>query len=413
MKILFIGATPSDLTHLRLDKEIRTIREKLQQTSNYKSFVIEQEWAIRVTDLQGIFLRHKPNIVHFSGHGNDSGEIIIENSDGESYPISIQALTQLFSEFTNNIECVVLNACYSETQGTAIAQHIQYVIGMSDELSDDAAISFSFSFYQALGFGEDIKKAFNLGCIQIGLENLKEQKIPKLLERSKGKNMSKLPIKIIQVGDLYEDSLKDAINLSNSIQNEFEFELLESDFSDEIRMHTFNKIYVPDYLDMLESKRALCNEDYPYVIVITESSVDGKKYSNLFGSDRPEKGLVVVTTHNVPDIIIPSDRMTSYFLYYLAKYTMCFIYPSLKNHDDTRSCVFDRKIHKPDLVKSMKARSICDDCRKKFLLSDSPISATQFQALDRIFSLSGKTLSNGNSQVGRVSDSVTRQNVPG
>ena len=79
------------------------------------------------------------------------------------------------------MRCVVLNACYSQTQASAIAAHIDFVIGMSKAIGDRAAISFATAFYQALGFGKSVKTAFDLGSVQINLENLGEQDTPKLL----------------------------------------------------------------------------------------------------------------------------------------------------------------------------------------------------------------------------------------
>jgi hypothetical protein len=87
----------------------------------------------------------------------------------------------LFSVLKDNIRCVVLNACYSEAQAQSIAEHIDCVVGMSRPISDSAAIGFSAAFYQGIGFGRDIKTAFDLGCIQINLENLGEESTPKLL----------------------------------------------------------------------------------------------------------------------------------------------------------------------------------------------------------------------------------------
>ena len=81
----------------------------------------------------------------------------------------------------DNIRCVVLNACYSEGQAEAIAQHIDCVVGMSRAISDPAAMGFATAFYQALGYGRDVKTAFDLGCAQIDLESLGEQNTPKLL----------------------------------------------------------------------------------------------------------------------------------------------------------------------------------------------------------------------------------------
>lgn len=181
IKILFLAANPSDSSRLRLDEEIRSIDHALRQAEFRDKFEIEQHWAVRVIDLQGYLLRHKPDIVHFSGHGTPASEIILEDSQGKSQPVSSRALSQLFSVLKDNIRCVVLNACYSEQQAQAIAAHIECVVGMSKAIGDTAALSFAEAFYQALGYGRDLKTAFDLGCLQIDLKNLDEQDTPRLL----------------------------------------------------------------------------------------------------------------------------------------------------------------------------------------------------------------------------------------
>jgi hypothetical protein len=188
VKILFLAANPLDSTRLRLDKEIREIDEKLRQSELRDLFEISSHWAVRVRDLQGLILRYKPNIVHFSGHGSASSEIVLEDNFGNSHPVSVRSLSQLFSVLKDDIQCVVLNACYSEKQAQAIAEHIDYVIGMSKAITDSAAISFALAFYQALGFGQDVRTAFKLGCIQVDLENLHEQDTPKLIENRRLSN---------------------------------------------------------------------------------------------------------------------------------------------------------------------------------------------------------------------------------
>jgi hypothetical protein len=179
--VLFLAANPSDTTRLRLDREIREIDQALRQAEFRDKFDIRQHWAVRITDLQGYLLRHRPDIVHFSGHGNESSEIVLEDILGNSHPIPVQALRRLFSVLHDNIRCVVLNACYSEQQARAIAEHIDCVIGMSQEIGDSSAISFSTAFYQALAYGRDIRTAFDLGCTQIDLERLDDQDVPRLL----------------------------------------------------------------------------------------------------------------------------------------------------------------------------------------------------------------------------------------
>ncbi|MEI8020406.1 MAG: nucleotide-binding protein, partial [Schlesneria sp.] len=75
------------------------------------------------------------------------------------------------------------------------------------------------------------------------------------------------------------------------------------------------------------------------------------------------------------------------FMYYLARYALSFVAPKHKNHDDPRECAFDRKIDKRDLIKSMKARSLCDDCRKAILATPNTMSASQLEAIDALFDL--------------------------
>ena len=133
---------------------------------------------------------------------------------------------------------------------------------------------------------------------------------------------------------------------------------------------------------------------HPFVIAITDSNLVGDKYLNIFGQDNGEDGLAVFTTNNVDNVIIPHDKMTAYYLYYLARYTFGFIEPKFMNHDETRGCVFDRKIKKSDIIKSMKSRSICDPCRKQILKKESKITSSQLDALDRMFFRSGRLLEN-------------------
>ncbi len=181
IKILFLASNPTDTDRLRLDEEMRGVDQALRHSEFRDKFDVKQHWAVRVVDIQGYFLRYKPDIVHFSGHGSPSNEIILEDNEGNSQPISNHALSQLFFLLKDNIRCVVLNACYSEQQANAIAKHIDCVIGMSKAIGDPAAINFAVAFYQALGFGRDVKTAFELGCLQIDLANLDEQNTPKLI----------------------------------------------------------------------------------------------------------------------------------------------------------------------------------------------------------------------------------------
>lgn len=181
VSVLFLAANPMGTELLRLDKEISAIEEALYKAKFRERFVLEQNWAVRVTELQALLLRYRPDIVHFSGHGSPAGELLFEGRDGAPQPATASALHQLFHTLRDNVRCVVLNACYSTQQATAIAEVIDCVVGMSSGVSDAAAIEFSTAFYRALGYGRNVETAFALGVGQLKLIGQTEQDVPQLL----------------------------------------------------------------------------------------------------------------------------------------------------------------------------------------------------------------------------------------
>lgn len=184
LRILFLAANPLDSAPLRLDAELRNIREKIDLSKAREEVELCQEWAVRVTDLQRALLKNNPAIVHFSGHGSNSGEIVLEDASGDSHPVPADALASLFKTFRDSVRCVVLNSCDSESQSDGIVAHIDVVITMSDEVDDDAANAFASAFYQALAWGQSVQKAFDLGCNQMALEGFADADVPVLKART-------------------------------------------------------------------------------------------------------------------------------------------------------------------------------------------------------------------------------------
>jgi CHASE2 domain-containing sensor protein len=167
-KILILTANPRG--DLQLPREIRDIREGLRRSADREQFILETREAVRVEDLTLALLEVKPWIVHFCGHGSGSQGLVLENDGGQQHLLSTEALANFFRHFGNQIECVLLNACYSEVQGQEIVKHINYVIGMRQEILDDAARAFTRGFYEALGNGKSINFAYEWGCDRIQAE---------------------------------------------------------------------------------------------------------------------------------------------------------------------------------------------------------------------------------------------------
>ena len=183
-KILILTANPKNTDKLRLDEEVREIQEGLQRSRSRDQFEIISRWAVRPDDLRRALLDHEPQIVHFSGHGIGTDGLVLESNVGQMKPVSGQSLARLFKLFQDKVECVLLNACYSEVQANAIHQHIDHVIGMSNAIGDRAAIEFAVGFYDGLGAGRSYADAFEFGLSAIDLEGIQETATPQLKQRS-------------------------------------------------------------------------------------------------------------------------------------------------------------------------------------------------------------------------------------
>ena len=181
IKALFLAANPGATTQLALDNEIREITQKIRLSENRDILDVISAWAVRPDDLFQYLNQHKPQIVHFSGHGSTEGEIILVNNTGSAKPVSSSALKALFTTLKDNIKIVVLNACYSKIQGKAINETIDYVIGMNTAIGDESAIIFATSFYRALGFNRTIQEAFDQAITALLLEGIPEDQTPELL----------------------------------------------------------------------------------------------------------------------------------------------------------------------------------------------------------------------------------------
>lgn len=172
--ILFMGATPTDEDTLRLGEEIREIRDSLRKNDQDKTFDFKDEPAVRTSDIQQLLIQYKPLILHFSGHGSGDDGLVFEDAMGNGALVSNDALDGVFNVFKTCVQCVVLNACYSDVQAQIISKHIPYVVGMPHDIPDDSSISFSKGFYTAIGVGKSYEEAFEIGKNQMKIDGFND-----------------------------------------------------------------------------------------------------------------------------------------------------------------------------------------------------------------------------------------------
>ncbi len=180
LKILMLTANPAKTTQLNLGKEQLKIMEKLGDKKDQFELIVKK--AIDKEDFKQYTEIEKPQILHFSGHG-ESGEyggIVVQNEDRNGTalipPNGIKTLFKYFTAEEIGIKVVVLNACYSKEQAEIISQYVPYVIGTTVNIGDEYAIAFSTGFYFRLAQkGLDFEKAYDSGVTQASLAGAQEE----------------------------------------------------------------------------------------------------------------------------------------------------------------------------------------------------------------------------------------------
>jgi len=181
--VLFLASNPEKTAFLNLTKEVEEIDRMVRAAEFRDRLELEKHFEQKPGDVRQNLYRYKPNIVHFSGHGDQTGELLLMDKNGLPVTVSPQALKTLFTNLKDNIQVIVLNACYSKIQAAAIAEEIDFTIGMNLPISDDAAIAFSGAFYEAIANGKTIQVAFNVAKDAIAMEGIPEEDTPELFVR--------------------------------------------------------------------------------------------------------------------------------------------------------------------------------------------------------------------------------------
>jgi len=180
--ILILAANPKNTPPLHLNREIREIDDCLKRARRRDEYVLKPTLAVQIKDVRRAMLDCNPYIVHFCGHGSGEDGILFEEENGKEILVSTDALSGFFKIFANTVECVILNACYTEIQAEAIVKYIPRVIGIRNEIGEPAALEFAIAFYDALGAGGSIEVAYEIACNAIEWKVKSEQHLTPILK---------------------------------------------------------------------------------------------------------------------------------------------------------------------------------------------------------------------------------------
>ena len=140
--ILFLAANPSDMRKStqgacdanrgRNPQEPPPRPDSSLSTNLPSSFVLIE-----------VFRRHRPQIIHFSGHGSEADEIILESDDGSSRLVGTDTLAELFRLQGRGVRVRLAERVLFETPRPRAQAYRQRRIGMSEAIPDPMAIDFA------------------------------------------------------------------------------------------------------------------------------------------------------------------------------------------------------------------------------------------------------------------------------
>lgn len=185
IKVLLVFSNPRGTSQLELSREDKIIKESIKLSKNRDNIELHTLHAASVHDLRRSLLENDFDIVHMSGHGTGVG-LILEDELGGKYVVPQKGLAELFKAYSfpkGSLNCVILNACYSISQGELISLETPFTIAMEGAVSDRAAIEFSRGFYDAIGAYKNIDFAYEEGCRNVMLTAPKSKFISKILNK--------------------------------------------------------------------------------------------------------------------------------------------------------------------------------------------------------------------------------------
>lgn len=182
IKVLFLAANPEGTGQLNLEDEYNKIYEALDASPNKRRFRLFRYWKVRREELIELLLDYKPHILHFSGHGDSTGKIVLETADGARWDLDEQTFRASLASAGTTVKLVCLNACFSHLSGQILSRLVDCVIGMSAAVYDNTAVTFSEAFYRALGSDASIQAAFDQARAQIRLKAQEGHYTPQILQ---------------------------------------------------------------------------------------------------------------------------------------------------------------------------------------------------------------------------------------
>ncbi len=158
---------------LRLEEELRAIEDALTRSRLRERYQPRMSLAVTFAKVLHELDDHEPMFVHFSGHGDRSGDLILKGEGDDDLHVPPARVAELLAALRTRPMLVTFATCHSRALAKAASQHAAFAIGFDGRLDDDSAPLFSATLYERLASHAevDVQRAFKLArlaCLASG-----------------------------------------------------------------------------------------------------------------------------------------------------------------------------------------------------------------------------------------------------
>jgi predicted nucleotide-binding protein len=204
--------------------------------------------------------------------------------------------------------------------------------------------------------------------------------------------MAQVPIEILDLRRDRATLLDLAIQEMNDAQEAYCFSVLDRSKSIELSFAVHTDTNINNFLSSLVERYDAWRGYHPFLVCLFDTAINSNMASNLFTVDIASRGFAAVTLHNVANILIPPDRISSYLIFQLTFFALKFSGCNLPFHKEDRGCLFDYRENKIGIITAIRTGHICDQCKAQLEKAGSSVSSEQLEAIFSLLELASKAL---------------------
>jgi hypothetical protein len=181
LDVLYLTANPHG--DLRVEAEVNQVQQEVRGSKFRDNIDVHYRPAANLNSLIQGLNDHAPAIIHFSGHGNESG---VGTDDAKSVSpagklVSFELLAKAIAATDTPPQVIVLNSCKSAGAKKSFFPPAKAIVAMGDSIGDLAAIAFAAKFYAAIAAGQSLHSAFAQGKVAVEAVSIDEADTPELV----------------------------------------------------------------------------------------------------------------------------------------------------------------------------------------------------------------------------------------